>query len=344
MPSPFKSCYVAFVLLCLVTIFLPAHADCNEEAIARLTDFTGTVLIKSSGEWAIKPEKNFPLYCHDKVVTRIGTATVTFSDGATIDIKNNSNLFIDERKTETGLTKKVKMVERRIILFLGKMFFKTGTGQVQTQFLTEKTVIGIRGTAGILSIGPDGEVYITFTEGGATKVIGDVISGVAKPLAKEEADKHPIQQAAYLAYDWHQRCLEAKREAAEGKIPTVQALWICSKARAETVKELMICAEYMVAGTPLFKEREYWAEIKEDQAEKFENEIKNMEDFIDQGAIPIRLEYRPPGEETLTGEGFSEERPIVLEPLESKPEHPTAGNEEEIPIDDSEPVCDQATR
>jgi len=194
MPSLYKSLLAGFSIL--FSIFLPAPAFCDGESIARLTNFTGIVLIKSHGGWGVKPAKNLPLYSQDKVVTRIGTATITFSDGAAVDIKNNSNLFIHEKETEKGFLKKVKIVNRHILLFMGKMFFKTGTGQVQTQFETEKSVIGIRGTAGILSIGSDGQIYITFTEGGAKFTVGDLVHGkIAKDVPTNLADQNPVQKA-----------------------------------------------------------------------------------------------------------------------------------------------------
>ena len=89
----------------------------------------------------------------DKVVTRIGNATIIFNDGATLDIKSNSNVLIQEREKKKGF---IKIIERRILLFLGKLNFRTGKSKVETRFETTKAVIGIRGTAGILSIGADG--------------------------------------------------------------------------------------------------------------------------------------------------------------------------------------------
>ena len=216
MLSSGKILSVSFSLLLLFSIFFPSPAHCEGDPIAHLTNFTGTVLINSRGSWGVKPEKGFPLYSMDKIVTRVGTAVITFADGAVIEIKNNSNLLINEMEKEEGLVKKAKIVQRRILLFIGKMFFKTGTGNVQTQFETEKTVIGIRGTAGVLSIGPDGEIYIEFSEGHEKFTVGDMIKGIAKDVPKELVDQNPIQKAAYLANAAWERCLEAREKAACG--------------------------------------------------------------------------------------------------------------------------------
>lgn len=296
MPSPIKSLLAGFSILFLFSIFLPTPAFCDGEPIASLTNFTGIVLIKSRGEWAVKPEKNLPLYSMDKVVTRIGAATITFSDGAVIDIKNNSNLLIQERETEKGLIKKVKTVHRRILLFLGKMFFKTGTGQVQTQFETDKTVIGIRGTAGVLSIGPDGEIYITFTEGGAKFSLGDLLyNQIAKDVPTRVADQNPVQKAAYLAHAAYEKCLEAKRKAARGEISSVEELWVCAKAREMAARELRIWATALAENNPYAEVVEWANEIIENADELMEDSLKDQEDAIDQGAIPEpEEEYQPP--------------------------------------------------
>lgn len=299
MPSPVKKLLSGFSVLFLISIFFPAPAFCDAEPIARLTNFTGIVLIKSRGEWAVKPAKNLPLYSQDKVVTRIGAATITFSDGATIDIKNNSNLLIHEKETETGVVKKVKTVHRRILLFLGKMFFKTGTGQVQTQFETDKTVIGIRGTAGVLSIGADGEIYITFTEGGARFTLGDLLyNQVAEDVPTWVADQNPVQKAAYLAHAAYEKCLEAKRKAARGEISSVQELWVCARARELAAREITIWAREMADNNPHSEVVEWADEIIEDANESIEDSIKDQEDAVEQGAAPEpQEEYQPPEEE-----------------------------------------------
>jgi hypothetical protein len=305
MPSPVKSLFAGFSILFLFSFFLPASACCGGEPIARLTNFTGIVLINSRGEWAVKPVKNLPLYSQDKVLTRIGAATITFSDGATLDIKNNSNLLIYERETEEGLVKKVKTVHRHILLFLGKMFFKTGTGQVQTQFETDKAVIGIRGTAGILSIGADGQIYITFTEGGAKLTLGDLLyNQIAEDVPTEIADQNPIQKAAYQAHAAWEKCLEARRKAAKGEISSVQELWVCAKAREMAARELTIWAKALAENNPYAEVVDWADEMIEDANELIEDSIKEQKDAIDQGATSEpEEEYKPP-EEVVEAEAY----------------------------------------
>ena len=306
MPFPRRSLFVSLAILFIFSIFIPANAYCDGEPIARLTDFTGIVLIQSRGEWAVKPVKNLPLYSMDKVVTRIGAASITFGDGAVIDIKSNSNLLIQEIEKEEGLINKVKTVNRRILLFMGKMFFKTGTGQVQTQFETEKTVIGIRGTAGVLSIGADGEIYITFTEGGAKFMLGDLLyDQVAKDVPTELADQNPVQKASYLAHAAYEKCLEAKAKAARGEISSVQESWACAKAREMAAREVAVWATALAENNPNEEVVEWAEEIIEISEESIEDAIEDQENAIDQGAQEEPEAYEPPEEEDV-GEAFEE--------------------------------------
>jgi hypothetical protein len=297
MLSSGKLLSVSFSLLLLFSIFFPSPAHCEGDPIAHLTNFTGTVLINSRGSWGVKPEKNFPLYSMDKIVTRVGTAVITFADGAVIEIRNNSNLLINEMEKEEGLIKKVKIVQRRLLLFIGKMFFKTGTGQVQTQFETEKTVIGIRGTAGVLSIGPDGEIYIEFSEGHEKFTVGDIIKGIAKDVSKELVDQNPIQKAAYLANAAWERCIETKEKAAKGEIPTVQMEWACAYAREMSAEEAKTYLLVLIENNPSEEVVEWAEEILGEENDKIEKEREAQQLYIDRGAVPEELEYTPPGAE-----------------------------------------------
>ena len=160
---------------------LSTPAFSADKIVARLTDFSGTVFIRGQGSWGVKPQKDLPLYSNDRVVTRVGKATITFNDGAVIEVRSNTNLQIEEREEEEGIVKKVKIVKRKLRLLLGKLLFRTRRSKKKTILQTPTAVCGLRGTAGILSIGADGSAYIQFTEGGidTTYTLGEFISGVA---------------------------------------------------------------------------------------------------------------------------------------------------------------------
>ena len=210
----------AAVFALLFVLAPPLYAE--EEPVAVLAELSGTVLINSQGSWGVKPEVNLPLYSGDRVVTRVGTVKVLFKDGAILDIQKNSNLIIQEREQSRGIAQKVNFIERRVLLFLGKLNFKTGKSNIETRFETNKAVIGIRGTAGILSIGPDGKTYILFTEGGAKYLIGEFIRGVAPEVRVELADQNPIQRAAFLARAAASQVEKTEEKVRAGVMPQVQ--------------------------------------------------------------------------------------------------------------------------
>jgi hypothetical protein len=87
---------VLFIASLLIVLSAPAFAA--GDPVAKLSAFSGAVLIKSQGAWGVEPAVDLPLYPDDKVVTRQGLATITFTDGAVLELKNNSNLLIYEVK------------------------------------------------------------------------------------------------------------------------------------------------------------------------------------------------------------------------------------------------------
>jgi len=291
-PVTIKKKITVCSLALLLTALISTPAFGAREVIARLSDFSGKVLIKNQGVWAVQPTKNLPLYSHDKVVTRVGNAIVTFNDGAVLEIKNNSNLLILEREEKKGVLGKVKAVQRRIVLLLGKMFFKTGKAHGETQFNTATAVAGIRGTALILSVAQDSKVYIRFTEGREAYFIGDFQDGVAKDVPAEAADQNPIQRAAYAADAAALNCNDAYEKAAGGEISRVQADWICANAVEAAGYETWSWSIVLVENNPSPDVVE-WAR---DQLSKAQDLIEAAQEAkqkaVDAGAVPEG--YEPP--------------------------------------------------
>jgi len=86
-----KTIRVASAILIAVSILLfSGPAFSADKIVGRLTDFSGTVMVKSQGSWGKEIKTGLFLYSDDKVVTRAGTATVTFTDGAVMELKANS--------------------------------------------------------------------------------------------------------------------------------------------------------------------------------------------------------------------------------------------------------------
>lgn len=282
-----KRLYLFLSLVFLLSLFFSTSARSAEEPIASLTDFSGTVLVKSRGQWGVEPTDNLPLYSQDKVVTRIGIATVTFNDGAVLEIKSNSNVLVQEREKEEGIVGTIKVIERRIFLFLGKMFFKTGKADIETRFEAATAVIGIRGTSGTLSIAEDGTCWITFTEGGAAHMIGAFI-GEPPPVPQAVADAHPVQLASVIADYAAERCRKAEEQALLGEISEVQKDWICAKAAEANLLERMAYLTELVEKSPDSKTAlESQQDLVETQI-NLNTVLEAIEQSIREGQIPNR--------------------------------------------------------
>ena len=293
--------YLSFIPSLIIFFCTPmAYAD---NAIAKLTNFSGTVLIKSHGAWGVEPKLNLPIYSEDRVVTRIGNATITFNDGATLKIKNNSNVLIEEREKEKGLTRKVKAIERRVLLFLGKLMFKTGKEKIETRFETSTAVLGIRGTAGILSIGPDGRTYIHFTEGAAAYTIGDFIEGVATDVPVKMADLNPVQRATFVANAAADQLTRTEAKFVAGLVPQAQVA--LAKAIADEVSawELLAYGEYLLESPDAAVVEGARKQII-DARKAIEDAKKAQQDAIRDGADPAFKIFTPddPGFDVTPGQ------------------------------------------
>jgi hypothetical protein len=221
----------------------------------------------------------------DKVVTRIGTASIVFNDGAVLDIKNNSNLLIREIKKEKGFIKKIKTVERNILLFIGKLHFKTGKSNVETRFETTRAVIGIRGTAGILSIGSDGKTYIHFSEGGASFILGEFVRGIAKEVRVDMADQNPVQRATFVAKAAADQIRRTRKKVAAKQMPPAQLDLAKAIAQETSALEVLTYAESMLV-SPDNKVLE-WARQQIENAKQTIKEAKKAQrKAIADGADP----------------------------------------------------------
>ncbi|MFC1495778.1 FecR domain-containing protein, partial [Thermodesulfobacteriota bacterium] len=171
-----------------------------------------------------------------------GTATIKCDDGAVMELKKNSNLVIEEREKKTGFLRRVAVVERRLRLMVGKLFFKTGKdSKRETRLETPTMVCGLRGTSGVISIGADGETYIQFSEGETAFTIGEFISGEAADVPAEVANLNPAQRAAFVAAAAASQAQAAAQAAEQASgTPEAQKAYAAAQAAelaAEEAKE-----------------------------------------------------------------------------------------------------------
>ncbi len=275
---------ILFAFICAMLISAQAFSAGNP--IASLTSFKGTVLIKSQGNWGVEAEEGLPLYSDDKIVTKIGTATITFNDGAVIEVKANSNLSINqgEEKGES-LIQKAGGVTRQLRLLLGKMTFRTSKGSdVKTTLATTTMVCGLRGTAGTISIGADGQTYLQFTEGSG-ETVGDFISGIATDVPAELANLNPAQRAAFVAAAAADQAKQASEKLASGEITDADAAYAAAQAAEAAAQEAKAAAEVMLNNPDPAIQTEAAAAIVAADAAVAEAQAVQQQ-AIDSGATP----------------------------------------------------------
>jgi hypothetical protein len=222
-----------------------------------LSAFSGVVLIKSQGEWGVEPAEGLPLYSDDKVVTKAGLVTITFTDGAVLELKHNSNLLIYKQEKKEGFLRKTRVVQRRLRLLVGKMMFKSGTSNTQNILESPTMVCGLRGTAGTISIDENGVTHIQFTEGTFSYVNGEFIpDSVAADLPDEVANMNPAQIAVFVAAAAADQAKNAAALAAqaagtpEAQQAQAQAAYNAARAAELAAQEVKIQAEILIASNP----------------------------------------------------------------------------------------------
>jgi hypothetical protein len=169
-------------------------------------------------------------------------------------------------------------------------------------FVTSTALASTSSMTGILSVGPNGNIYIQFTTSHAKFTVGDLIMDRVplEELTTAQADQHVLQKAAYEAYSAWEKCQEAKELFSKGKIPSVQMEWACARSNSMNALELSIGTKAILDNN-LGSQIEWAAPVYEISILDFENAKKEEQHFIDLGAEPIVLGYEPPGE----GEGFT---------------------------------------
>ena len=284
----FSVLFISFSLL----IILSAPAFSADNPVGRLSRFSGEILIKSQGSWGVEPVTDLPLYSDDKVVTKIGTAIVTFTDGAVLELRNNSNLRITEREETRGFFRRMKVVQRRLRLLVGKMVFRTGISSTRNTLETPTMVCGLRGTEGVLSIGADGQTYIQFTEGGASFTIGDFIFGEAEDVPSEIANMNPVQRAAFVAAAAASQAQNAARLAQEAagtpgeQRMQTQAAYASAQAAEMAAEEVIIQATIIAQNNPDPEVVDQANAAIAQAEEAAEAARKAQQEAIDAGATP----------------------------------------------------------
>lgn len=156
-------------------LLLPHTAVAQLGPYATITDFTGTVIVRSqvsppSGEWRQVKELNYPLFKGDEIKTDTGTVEITFvSDGSIISLEEETEISLDEvpkQRIILGVLSE-EFIRRTIQVVRGTL---SGTikerKDVITEFETPTVVAGVRGTELTFSRDPTtGRIRVSSPEG-----------------------------------------------------------------------------------------------------------------------------------------------------------------------------------
>jgi len=191
----FMCLFFAVLIGCFFQIS-PADAAKN---IARVSAFDGEVIVISDSTISRVQNIGHVLNQGDRVQTKGGAAEVTFDDGAILKIRPYTSLMIQERQEKRGwFVFKTKKAVRRITVFVGKLWFKSGKSKRKNYLQSPTAVCGVRGSA--LDFGSDGvdQTYMNIYEG-AADVVGNVLRGFFDDPGVSKATKSSVYQSLAAA-------------------------------------------------------------------------------------------------------------------------------------------------
>ncbi|MEW6667872.1 MAG: hypothetical protein AB1512_21895 [Thermodesulfobacteriota bacterium] len=183
--------------LCLVTLVLVPRVEASAP-IAKITAFKGEVLVLSGTEFVKVTQAGVPLNEGDKVQTKEGDAEITFMDGAVLKMSAHSSSMIEEREEESGWwIFKSKEAVRRVTVFVGKLWFKSGASPRKNYLQTPTAVCGLRGSES--EIGFDNVRNFLNVISGGSDTIGEFVRGVFENPGIDAATKNALYNALIAA-------------------------------------------------------------------------------------------------------------------------------------------------
>lgn len=214
-----------FLLITGVGLFVSAHDAAAANAVAKITSFKGEVVILSDTKLTAVTQAGPALNEGDSVQTKQGEAEVTFNDGSVMKLNPFTNAMIQEREEESGwwLFKSRNSV-RRLTVFVGKLWFKSGASQKKNYLQTPTAVCGLRGSES--ELGYDNvKSFLNVIAGGAD-TIGQFVRGEFENPGMRAAVGNQVYQAlvtAQQAYNTAQQT-GATRDMAQAELSGLQVL------------------------------------------------------------------------------------------------------------------------
>ncbi len=183
----------AFIFLVGSALFTGGAVEA-EASIAKVSRFTGEVIVQSGERIASLRAAEYLLNDGDLVQTKEGEVEILFNDGAILKLNPYSNAMIQERTEEGGFwIFKTKQEARRITCLLGKLFFQSGVAGKRNYLQTPTAVAGIRGSSG--DIGFDNLNSYLHMYTGEAAVLGNMIRGFFQNPGISAAEKSAVYQA-----------------------------------------------------------------------------------------------------------------------------------------------------
>ena len=183
-----------FLLLLAVSFALIPRADAAAP-IATISAFDGDVSILSDYKIIKVTQAGQPLKQGNRVQVKVGFATVTFNDGATLNVNPYSSAMIQQQEEESGFwIFKTKKTVRRITCFIGKLKFKSGKSIQDNYLQTPTAVAGLRGTEA--EVGYDNvSNFLNMISGELAATYGTFIQGFFDNPGIDAASKNQVFQA-----------------------------------------------------------------------------------------------------------------------------------------------------
>jgi hypothetical protein len=210
--------------LCLVMLLLVPQADASAP-IARITAFKGEVLVLSGTEFVKVTQVGVQLNEGDKLQTKEGDAEITFTDGSVMKMSPFTSAMVEEREEESGWwIFKSKDAVRRMTVYVGKLWFKSGASQRKNYLQTPTAVCGLRGSE--VQAGYDNVKNFLNVISGGTDTLGDWVKGVFENPGIDAATKSQLYNAliaAQQAYNTAQQTGNAL-DKAKAELSGLQAI------------------------------------------------------------------------------------------------------------------------
>ena len=230
-----KKHLASVVLLLLVgSFFLIPRADAATP-IAKISAYDGEVSVLSEYKMIKVTRAGQVLKQGDRVQVKIGFATVTFDDGATLNVNPYSSALIQQKEEESGFwIFKVKKTVRRITCFVGKLGFTSGRSIKDNYLQTPTAVAGLRGTKA--EIGYDNaNNYLNMISGEIAVTYGDFIRGFFENPGVDAAEKNKVFKALEKAAEQMDKARETGdiKDAGKAELDALDAI----KAAAEELQK-----------------------------------------------------------------------------------------------------------